>query len=155
MSICCHWTLSKGAQPHLSWGECVCRATHGKEVICVIELMAQGGCFEGLNRFLQAGLLLTPHPCAGDPVHFCRDLLSSLSFRCLLSWCFDSEQSLSSDSGCTLVVGEHLVHFLSGVPITLDDSLLLRMRLASSHVPGRLGYLSEHSVPGYLIASFS
>ena len=57
-----------------------------------------------------------------------------LNFWCLLSQCLDPERSLSLHAGCTLVGGEHLVCFLSGVPITLDNSLPLQVELASSPV---------------------
>ena len=114
----------KAALPHFIGGGCVHGATHRQEVISLIELVAQGRCFESLDRFLKAGLLLalsrqvsaSQRPCA-----FAQRPIFSLSFWCLPSHCLDLVRSFSSDPGQTLVMGEHLAHFLLGVSIALSS----------------------------------
>ena len=43
---------------HPMRGGSICRATHREGIICLAEVVTQGGCVEGLYGFLQVGLLL-------------------------------------------------------------------------------------------------
>ena len=70
---------------------------------------------------------------ARDPTCLHGDLLPSLSFLCLPSCCLGSMRSLPSDPRQTLMVGEHWVDFLLGVPIALDESVTVR-RVHPTHM---------------------